>query len=57
MTRIEAIEQLNMILDEITESEDAVCYVTDCFEDAIRMAITDMRLVEGFANASPWRDK
>lgn len=34
-----AIENLHMILDEIKESEDAVCYVTDVDAEPLEMAI------------------
>ena len=39
MTNQEAIRQLKDILEEATETEDAVCYVTSCDEEALRMAI------------------
>lgn len=35
----EAIEKLKDILEEATETEYAVCYVTSCDEEPLRMAI------------------
>ena len=39
MTREEAISNLKMILDEATETEEAVCYVTSDDAEAINMGI------------------
>ena len=39
MTESEAIKNLKDILDECTESEEAVCYVTDVDAPALEMAI------------------
>lgn len=39
MTNQEAIERLKDILEEATETEEAVCYVTDCDEEPLKMAI------------------
>ncbi|MGN8818570.1 hypothetical protein ACTNEN_09650 [Oribacterium sp. HCP28S3_H8] len=39
MTREEAIERIKMILEECTEDENAVCYVTSYDADALDMAI------------------
>ena len=39
MTREEATEKLKIILEEATEYEEAVCYVTSCDADALDMAI------------------
>ncbi len=39
MTEIEAIKQLKDILGECTESEEAVCYITDVDAPALEMAI------------------
>ena len=39
MTREEATEMLKIILEEATEDEEAVCYVTSCDADALDMAI------------------
>ena len=39
MTRKEAIEKIKMILEECTEDEYAVCYVTSDDADALDMAI------------------
>ena len=42
MTEIEAIKNLKDILDECTESEEAVCYVTDVNAPALEMAIKEL---------------
>ena len=42
MTEIEAIKQLKDILGECTESEEAVCYVTDVNAPALEMAIKEL---------------
>ena len=39
MTENEAIKNIKDILDECTESEEAVCYVTDVNAPALEMAI------------------
>ena len=39
MTENEAIKNIKDILDECTESEEAVCYVTDVDAPALEMAI------------------
>lgn len=39
MTEREAIKNLKDILDECTESKEAVCYVTDVDAPALEMAI------------------
>ncbi len=39
MTVQKAIEELNMILEEATAYEHAVCYVTSCDEEPLKMAI------------------
>ena len=39
MTEQEAIKRLEMILEEATSDEHAVCYVTSCDEEALKMAI------------------
>ena len=39
MTAQEAIEQIKMILEEVTSYEHAVCYVTSCNEEPLRLAI------------------
>ena len=39
MTREEAIEKIRAILEECTEDENAVCYVTSYDADALDMAI------------------
>ena len=39
MTIDEAIQNLKEILDECTESEDAVCYITNVDSTALEMAI------------------
>ena len=39
MTESEAIKNIKDILDECTESEEAVCYVTDIDAPALEMAI------------------
>ena len=39
MTKIEAAEKLKAILEEATEDEEAVCYVTSYDADALDMAI------------------
>ena len=39
MTREEAISNLKMILDEATETDEAICYVTSNDAEAINMAI------------------
>ena len=39
MTEIEAIENLKMILEEATEDEHSVCYVTSCDKEPLEMAI------------------
>ena len=39
MTVNEAIENLKMILEEATEDEHSVCYVTSCDKDGLEMAI------------------
>ena len=39
MTVNEAIENLKMILEEATEDEHSVCYVTSCDKEGLEMAI------------------
>ena len=39
MTENEAIKNIKDILDECTESEDAVCYITNVDSTALEMAI------------------
>ena len=39
MTREEAISNLKMILDEATETDEAVCYVTSDDEETLKLAI------------------
>ena len=39
MTESDAIKQLKNILSECTESEEAVCYITDVDAPALEMAI------------------
>ena len=42
MTEIEAIEHLKNILEEATEEENSVCYVTDCDKEPLEMAINSL---------------
>ena len=42
MTEIEAIENLKMILEEATEDEHSVCYVTSCDKETLEMAIKSL---------------
>lgn len=46
MTKIEAAEKLKAILEEATEDENAVCYVTSCDADALDMAIKALEQTE-----------
>ena len=39
MTEREAVEELKGILEEATEEENSVCYVTDCDKEPLEMAI------------------
>lgn len=42
MTREEAIENVKGILEEATQYENAVCYVTSVDEEPLKIAIADM---------------
>ena len=43
MTREEAISNLKMILDEATETDEAICYVTSNDAETINMAIKALK--------------
>ena len=43
MTANEVIENLKMILEEVTEDENSVCYVTDCDKETLEMAIQALK--------------
>ena len=43
MTVSEAIKELNMILEEATEDENSVCYVTSCDKEPLEMAIQSLK--------------
>ena len=42
MTVNEAIKELKMILEEATEDENSVCYVTSCDKEPLEMAIKSL---------------
>ena len=44
MTREEAISNLKMILEEVTETDEAVCYVTSDDAEALILAIKSLEL-------------
>ena len=39
MNKLEAVSNLKMILDEVTETEEAICYVTSNDEETLKLAI------------------
>ena len=51
MTENEAIKQLKDILGECTESEEAVCYITDVDAPALEMAIKALEKQEKIKEA------
>ena len=44
MTREEAISNLKMILEEVTETDEAICYVTSNDAEALILAIKALEL-------------
>jgi spore coat polysaccharide biosynthesis protein SpsF (cytidylyltransferase family) len=46
MTREEAIKKLKDILEEATETDDSVCYVTSDDADVLKLAIKALEYVE-----------
>lgn len=44
MTREEAVSNLKMILEEVTETDEAVCYVTSNDAEALILAIKALEL-------------
>ena len=54
MTKEEAMKAIQEILEEATEEEDSVCYVTSCDAEALQMAIEALKAQEHTCPTCYW---